>query len=134
MQMCQDHWDKLKQAIKDRGLDHLGAKNAQEIIQDAKDQIAGKETGFDPLMACNWMIHSKALEVGGMQLLFPNEDGSLKCSICEAIKHRHDSYSQQELAAYGEVTLEMVEKFWIDGPADSVLERCRELGLVPGVQ
>lgn len=118
MQICKTHWDKLREAIATRGLDHLGAKSGEEAISDAVATLEGEDTAFDPLMSCNWMIHNRALEIGGLYLISLKQDGTHYCPICEAIEHADD------------MTVQELETYWINGPADSVLETAREMGLV----
>ena len=126
MRICQDHWDKLKAAIKDRGLDHLVAKSGEEaaaMIAMITARLSGDKSQYDPLVDCHWMISRKGLEEGGLYLMGQKEDGSPYCPICVALAHLPD-----------DVTLEEAVAYWIDGPANAALEHCRKLGLVPGVQ
>lgn len=123
MKMCEPHWEMLRQAIKDRGMWHLVADSAEE----AGNRIAammrnGGETKdtFDPLMACNNMIMSTALQMGGGYLLAGNY-----CPICECVKHMEGKVD----AGTGEVgTREMIEKHWTAGPADEALRYAIQLG------
>ena len=111
MRICKSHWDKLRVAIRERGLEHLVAKSGQDAFENIKSELSGTKPDYDPLMDCNNMIWSRGLECGGLRMLA----GDL-CPICEAV-------------ANGET-----ESFWIDGPADSALQHCQKLGLVPKVQ
>ena|SRR3990172_1832585 len=120
--MCQVHWNKLRAALAARGIDHLGAKNGQELLENVKTELVGGKPDYDPLMDCNNMIFSRGLEMGGLYLMGRKEDGSSYCPICEATTHQ-TAYSKEDH-----------EKYWIDGPADAALAQCRELGLVPAVQ
>jgi hypothetical protein len=121
MKFCQDHWNKLRTAMTARGLDHLGAKSGEDAIASVKAELDGEETEFDPLMACHWMITSRAIEIGGLYLMTKKEDGGDYCPICEA-------------AAHADVPLGVVEDYWINGPADAAQAEARKRGLVPGVQ
>jgi hypothetical protein len=123
MQICQIHWDKLRAAIKDRGIDHLGAKNAKQAYDDMEKQVLSIPSDYDPLMSCNWMIQSKGLKMGGLYIMGQKDDGSHYCPICEAIVHKPD-----------DAEVQWVEDYWIQGPADAALEECRKLGLAPMVQ
>lgn len=123
MRICQDHWNKIRAAIKERGIDHLGAKTGEKAVEDIKTQIEGRPTDYDPLMSCNWMIHSKALEMGGLYLMTAKEDGTPHCPICEAIAHKPD-----------DAEVQWVEDYWIKGPVDAALKECQDRGLVPKVQ
>jgi hypothetical protein len=113
MKICETHWAKLRQALKDRGIDHLGAKTGEEAFQNITDQLDGTKTEYDPLMDCNMMIWSAGIEMGGLYLMDKKEDGSSHCPICEAVQNDCGD-----------------EKYWIDGPADAALSHCRELRLV----
>lgn len=119
MKICLPHWEKLRKAIADRGLDHLGAKSGEEAITSIKEELSGGEPPFDPLMACNNMIWSRGLEIGGLYLMSAKEDGEEYCPICEAIAHKP-----------ADADVQWIEDYWILGPADAALSRCRDLGLV----
>ncbi|HEY8098845.1 MAG TPA: hypothetical protein VIE65_22505 [Methylobacter sp.] len=41
-----------------------------------------KKTNFDPLMCAHNMIVSHILDIVGLQLMMPNEDGTDKCPLC----------------------------------------------------
>lgn len=112
MQICQEHWDAIRKALDERGIGHLGAKNAQEAVAAIVTELEGRgdENDFDPLMGCNNMIFAKGLEVLGIGLMAPKEDGGQRCPICEA------------LASYRD--------WWINGPADCMLKEAKEKGLV----
>lgn len=85
MRFCMPHWEKLRAAIDDRGLSHLVSRNGQQAMQSFVKDIEGTADpllDFDPLLAANNMIWSKALEVGGLSIMAPNEDGTDRCPIC----------------------------------------------------
>jgi hypothetical protein len=109
MQICQEHWDMLRQA---RGIDHLIAKDVVAAVATVKAELAGDSTSYDPLMGCNWMIIIRALKEGGPYLLGEKADGTQYCPICEAVANGYP-----------------VEQ-WIDGPADAALKYCQEQRLV----
>jgi hypothetical protein len=115
MKFCQPHWDRLRNAIKERGIDHLGAKTGEQVIEEMKADLEGQKRPYDPLLDCHWMITCRAMELGGLYLMTQKEDGSNYCPICEVIAHGGD------------------EDHWINGPADAALEECRKRGLVPAV-
>lgn len=125
MKICQKHWDMLRQAIKDRGLDHFGARNSDEVLENIQEELKGGKAEYDPLMDCNTMIWSQALKMGGAYLMEQKADGSAYCPICEALTH--------QIAEPGK-TKDDQERWWINGPADAALTHCQELGLVPKVQ
>lgn len=113
MRICQKHWEQLRKAISDRGMDHLGAKNGQEAMRAMITDLEGRaaENDFDPLMGAHNMIWSKGLEVRGLALM--NNDGpndGHHCPIC--------------------VALEQYESWWIEGPANAMQEEAKKLGLI----
>jgi hypothetical protein len=64
MKFCQDHWDRLRAAIADRGLDGLvargGAAAAANVVSEIKE--GSNPENFDPLMGAHWAIASNAME------------------------------------------------------------------------
>lgn len=112
MQFCKDHWDKLRKAIEDRGLSHLVVKSEEAVFENIVAELQGEKVVYDPLIDCHWMITNKALETGGLYLLTNKKDGTQYCPVCEAVTHGN------------------LECDWIDGPADAVLNYCREKNLV----
>lgn len=116
MKYCQPHWDALRDAIERRGLSHLVAKSGEAAARRARAEIEGTATDrtFDPLMAAHNMVLAKVTEMGGLYL-FTGE----YCPVCEAMKGH---------AAHA--TPEETERHYTEGPADAVLQYCRENGLV----
>ncbi len=116
MKFCIPHWNALRKAIESRGLSHLVAKTGEDAAKRLTAEVKGTATDrtFDPLMSAHNMIVGRAIEMGGIYLLTGEY-----CPICEAVKHKPE-----------DVTVEVVEAHWIDGPADGVLEYCREKKLV----
>lgn len=112
MKICTPHWERLRAALKERGLDHLGAKTGEAAAANMVTELEGRsaENDFDPLMAANNMIWTQGLKVCGLALMANNEDGSEKCPICESAK--------------------AFEQDWITGPSDAVLGIAKEKGLV----
>lgn len=117
MQMCQPHWEQMKQAVKDRGMWHLVARDGKEAVDAAVRQLEGEENAsdWDPLMAMNWNFFSAALEYGGLGVMGEDENGNQYCPLCLAKNH-------------GEVP--EMDKMWVDGCADAMLGHAREAGLV----
>lgn len=129
MQICKDHWAKLRARIEELGLSHLVAQSGEDAHRQVVDELEGRkdEKAFDPLMSCNWMICNNAIRLGGIHLLMAKPDGSSLCPICEAWEHRHDGARPEDEP----VTLEWFENYWITGPTDAALVHARNLGLVP---
>lgn len=68
MRFCQDHWDRLRQAIEDRGLGDLiassGATVAQQVAQEL-EQGEASPTTYEPLMAAHMAILSNSIQILG---------------------------------------------------------------------
>lgn len=124
MQLCDDHFKKLKEKIKFLGMEHLIATDEDEIADRVGKELSGQEMEvFDPVIACQGMIFQQALHYGGPSLLHPKPDGSEVCPICEALNHKRPELSVSE-----------AEEMWIGGSAMVALEKARERGLVAGQQ
>lgn len=68
MMFCQDHWDRLRAKIAERGLNSLIALDAEIAVQQLRDRVEKEETtvvNFDPLMYAHWAILSNATETIG---------------------------------------------------------------------
>ena len=73
MRFCTDHWDRLRTAIADRGMDDLVSGDGNELML----RIGGG--GFDPLMGAHLAIISQLAHTAGPGiLLIPG------CPLCEA--------------------------------------------------
>ncbi len=127
MKPCQKHWEKLKAAIRSRGLWHLVAADGKAAMENVETDLRGRadDRNYDPLMACFFMITSRALDMGGLYLM----TGDF-CPVCEALKHRIGVPDENGSPC----TEEGEESYWIDGPADAAMRHCQEIGLVPKVQ
>src|SRR5436309_507732 len=65
-QWCQDHWDRLRAKIEERGLNHLIAPSGVIAAEQAKSQLETEEVSpanFDPLMSAFWAIESNAMSI-----------------------------------------------------------------------
>lgn len=116
MKICEKHWAMFRAAIETRGLAKLVAKDGRTAMDQmvADLQYGTLPENYDPLMSCNMMVTSRALEVGGLYMLSGDY-----CPVCEAMKHLD-----------GEAT----ETEWINGPADAALKYCQDHKLIQGVQ
>jgi hypothetical protein len=78
---CKPHWDKLRQAIQDRGLDKFGAKDGNEVITEIVSQIEGNEETFDPLLG-SWSRINVAMVKSLQRLGRGQEALQLRCPCC----------------------------------------------------
>lgn len=64
MQICQDHWNKMRAEIERLGLSHLVAQGGGEAASRLQAELKGApgETTFDPLMSMHWAICGNAME------------------------------------------------------------------------
>jgi hypothetical protein len=107
MQICQEHWHELKNAIRQRGLwrlvtpsGYLAAESPEEILE-----LNAMQFKFDPLMAMSLMIGEQARAAFGL---------SIHCPLCDVDENlgKHESMH------------------WIDSDADIILYVCRQRHLV----
>ena len=83
MKFCQDHWDRLRAKIEERGLDDLIAPSGVIAAAQIADQINRGKAGddeptvanFDPLMGAHWAITSNALNMLGGSVMYLMTDG-----------------------------------------------------------
>jgi hypothetical protein len=108
MNWCKPHWDRLREIIKDKGLDQFGAKSAEAAAQDMVDQAEGKDTDFDPLMGSWARINARMIESPGCR------GRILECPLCILV---HDGQP------------ELVEG-WLQGVTDSAYNHAVGTGLI----
>lgn len=81
MKFCQDHWDRLRQAIEDRGLGDLISKDGELAVKRTARQVEEEDVTvatFDPLIGAFWAIAHNAMSViesGGHSPLYLMSDG-----------------------------------------------------------
>lgn len=110
MKCCQAHWDRLKAEIKSHGVADFIAKDGVELGKQLVGQLEGaKETrsNYDPLMAANMMIWSRAIECGGLYLMTGDY-----CPLCEVKKHAKKPDVDEE---------------WIKGASKAAVDHIAEL-------
>lgn len=144
MNICQDHWDRLREKMKERGLENIGAMSPEVAVVQLIDQVEKDEvtkTNFDPLMSAYFAIGANAMETiswaGGNPLYLitageeepcelPGGEGRTwpKCSLCY-LNMAH------ELTCSG-CDLPKINGFdyMLDRAADDSLAKAKELGLV----
>jgi hypothetical protein len=123
MKFCQPHWDKLGEAIKARGLNHLVAANDREAHARTVADLKGESdlSDYDPLMDAHWMIVGATQRRIGLALFFGDV-----CPVCAGIETNAGMVDPKLGRMF---TAEDEESYWIDGPADAVLAFCREHGI-----
>jgi hypothetical protein len=128
VKFCQPHWEKLRQAIKDRGLWSFVATSGENAAAKlvASTNQGTRASNFDPLMSAHNAIVANVMDNTpvGMALFSPNEDGSERCPIC-FVQADHDA----NCTLTGCVPFET----WIDRAADDARDDAKGLGLMPSV-
>lgn len=111
MQFCQDHWNKLREAIKVRDLWSFVAKSSEDLfnryIKEEKEEL----TIPDPLITAHNLILSRVVEKSPY-ILFQKEDGSHWCPLC-------DVRDKEGYKGKNKGTLDIN---WIDGCCDDIKE------------
>lgn len=116
MRICQPHWDKLRDALKLRGLDDMVAKDGAQAAHDLAD---GRP---DPLMSAHNAIVSNALGVVGLAVMEPNDDGTERCPLCYLQQLSLRGCECGDPACTFEARVARFEG-WIDRAADDELQR-----------
>jgi hypothetical protein len=73
MNMCQQHWDRLREKIAERGLSELIAADGEIAAAQVADQLQRGESSpanFDPLMGAFWAIGSNVMATLGPNALY----------------------------------------------------------------
>ncbi len=121
MRFCQDHWDKLKDAVDARGLSAFVADDGSAVIDRvvAESESGPSKTTFEPLMAAHMAIVSNVLRIAGLEAMANNEDGTDRCPLCFIIAGCN--------CGQGDACPFLT---FIDRAADDQLEAAKSLGLV----
>lgn len=141
--MCQDHWDKLLEAIKHRGMEALIAEDGETAATKMRRMLEEDITidSFEPLLYAsnNLLINSmKTIEEGGgnpMYLLMEGPEDPMvefnlpyatwsRCAICYLSQAHEATCKGCDLPTkdgYG---------FWVEKAADGALEKWQELKII----
>lgn len=120
MQICKIHWDMMRQAVTDHGLDSLVHKDGKSAFENELKALEGQTPAFDPLMQMNWFFSGEAIRCGGLYLMMlneqdnPNNNGHY-CPVCEFEKHQQDFIAADQITSL----------------AKQMQEHAREQGLIP---
>jgi hypothetical protein len=87
MQFCQDHWDRLRAAIDEKGLSALVPDDGAKAAAAMRERLSGADTtvdNFDPLLGAMFAILANLAELfGPVVILDP------ACPLCKA-NQAHD--------------------------------------------
>jgi hypothetical protein len=72
MRFCQAHWEALRAAIRERGLERFVARDGEDLA------AKGRAAGFEPLIGAHNAIVQNAIGVAGLAIL----DGAESCPLC----------------------------------------------------
>jgi hypothetical protein len=125
MKFCTRHWEALRTAIKDRGLDGLVAKSGEEVVKRLSKELDDGESHkstFEPLMGAHNAIVMRALDIVGLNLMARNDDGSDRCPICY-LQASHDEGCKEEGCKHS-------FEPWIVYAADDARKEAVRLGLM----
>jgi hypothetical protein len=108
MKLCNDHYEKLKTAIRTKKMWHLVSKSGEEAVNRFSSPV------IDPLFNSCMNIYTNALHAGGLQLLDYDENGKEYCPLCELNKHGTVQNSDD----------------WIDLATEDMLIYCKDNNLL----
>lgn len=101
MRICEDHWTLCREAVDQRGMSSLvareGATGFENIVGGSEGETVKK--AFHPLMSLNWHFTNNALRYRGLSLMCQDEAGSPCCPICEFEKHAPGFVAKEEIGA-----------------------------------
>jgi hypothetical protein len=149
MNFCQNHWDMLKSAIKERGLWDLVAPDGETAAAQLKHQVENQQatkTNYDPLMSAMFAISANSADLvrnmGGNALYvmariseeeapvegFPGYEGRTWpfCPLC------HVNLAHEIFCDDPDCPLDKEHGYddWINRAADDQVEAAKELGLL----
>lgn len=120
MQFCDPHMEELRTALKVRGLWGFQAKSEAETkalmrIINGEMLETDDPALFDTVLASQCIIFQRAVDRGGLYILFGDPEGNPLCPLCE-------------------VTANTMEKSadWIAHACDGVMKTAHEFGLFAG--
>lgn len=117
MQFCKEHWERLREAINNKGLGHLVSNSGKELFERTTKELHGGVSIPDPLFMAHNMIISAALNDGGLEIMMPDENGNKKCPLCEVKKNPVDD-------------TENLDEEWIEGSTQDVLDYYQKQGII----
>lgn len=112
MNICKDHWDKLREAIDLRGLSRFVAGSGEKAAAQLDDN------SYDPLMAANFAIWNNALKAFGLSMMQEHSP----CPLCIMDEHAVECQDAECPRDSG--------MDWIIFAADGQLELAKQKGLI----
>lgn len=111
MNICQDHWHDLKNAIRQRGMWRLVTPSGYRAAETPEEilELNAAQYAFDPLMAVSLMVSEQARFAFGSSLVT-----GIACPLCEVDRNLGAGMAYD----------------WIDTDTDLILQVCRERRLV----
>ena len=109
MQMCQAHWDEIRKAVADRGMDHLVSKSGKEVADKmlrATDTHSQTKENYDPLMDIHNNLVCAAMKAVGLSIL--SDEGCPLCT-CNILSGK-----------------ETLATEWINSCSDYIMNMCLE--------
>lgn len=127
MNICQKHWDILRQKCDERGMMPLVAKDGRAAMDNTIEQLETQVTNdnWDPMMVAFWAMGIFALERCGLAAMQPDF-----CGMC-AVQESFDSV--KETPEFDPIRHKDAD-WWMGNCMDSMLEYARDNGLMPRVQ
>jgi hypothetical protein len=120
MQFCQDHWDRLRAKIAERGLSALVPDSGEKAVANLREQLEGEPASvdnFDPLMGSMWAIVSNLMDTFGLVVLI--DPG---CPLCRA-NEAHEAQCKYP----GTCTFQGFD-YMLDRAADDQVDAWKRLG------
>lgn len=108
MKMCDEHYEKLKEAVRVKGMWHLVSKSGAEAVRRINSPV------FDPLLDCCLRIYTNAVRSAGLYILEFDKEGGEYCPLCELDKYGKEQNSDD----------------WINQATDDVLYYCAKENLL----
>lgn len=143
MNLCQDHWDRLKAMIEARGLMRFVPSSGAEAHRRMVGQIESSQRGeaevtrstFDPLLGASNALLANCMEAAPNPLaLLCVEEGSERppCPLCFCNKGRHGAAQQAKAAGeeWAEPDNEAFFDVWMERAVQDQVNRAIELGLL----
>lgn len=145
MKMCMNHWEKLREAVKARGLDALVADSAEKVARNLVSELEDGQTldNFDPLMGAHNAILANSMDALGpaARTLFTGD----YCPLCVLNEQSREAWEQGQrdgmkagqpcrCGQCGAVFPPEPESYdqWIDRAADDQVEAWKSFGSEAG--